>query len=65
MPPIASPTESSPRISSRSDASTGGGGGFSKSAEKLASLPLTTTSVPAYESEKMLENALSIVSVRT
>ena len=37
----------------------------SKSDEKSASLPLTTTSVPAYESAKMLENALSIVSVRT
>jgi hypothetical protein len=30
-----------------------------------APCPLTITSVPAYDSSKMVENALSIVSVRT
>ena len=52
-------------MSSRSESSTGGASGVSPKTSMSAVLPLTTASVPAYDSSKMLENALSIVSVRT
>ena len=50
-----------------SSVSSGIGGLWADSPSKLkpASLPVTTASVPAYESTKIASNALSIVSVRT
>ena len=62
--PVASATPSTPRTVSSSDASTGGLGGCSPSIEMSGPLPITTASVPAYDSVKSVLNALSIVSVR-
>ena len=63
--PVATSTPSTART--RSSVSSGIGGAWADSPSKLmpASLPVTTASVPAYESTKIASNALSIVSVRT
>ena len=54
-----------PRARSRAaDASTGGVGGYSPSIEMSSPLPVTTASVPAYDSVNRVVNARSIVSVR-
>ena len=62
--PVASATSSTSRTTSRSEASTGGAGGFSPSIEMSRPLPVTTASVPAYESTRRLVNAFWTVSVR-
>ena len=62
--PVASATSSTPRTTSSSDASIGGGGGFSPSIEMSSPRPVTTASVPAYDSVKRFVNALWTVSVR-
>ena len=49
---------------SRSEASTGGVGGFSPSMEMSRPLPVTTASVPAYRSTRRSLNARWTVSVR-
>ena len=63
--PVATSTPSTSRT--RASVSSGIGGAWADSPSKLkpASLPVTTASVPAYESTKIASNALSIVSVRT
>ena len=62
MPPAAAPTSGSARISS----STLAGTGALPLEENLSScLPLTTASVPTYDSVKMLSKAFWKVSVRT
>ena len=62
MPPAASWTSGRPRISSRTLAATG-----ARPLDENSSscLPLTTASVSAYDSLKMLSNAFWKVSVRT
>ena len=62
--PDASATSSTPRTVSRSEASTGGFGGASPSIEMSSPLPVTTASVPAYDSVNSVLKARSIVSVR-
>jgi hypothetical protein len=62
--PVASATPSTPRTSSRIDASIGGGGGLSPSIEMSSPLPVTTASVPAYESTSSSLKACWTVSVR-
>ena len=62
--PVASATPSTPRTVSSNDASTGGSGGLSPSIEMSSPRPVTTASVPAYDSVKSVVNARSIVSVR-
>ncbi len=64
MLPVASATPSTPRTVSRSEASTGGGGGLLPSIEMSSPLPVTTASVPAYESTSSSLNARWTVSVR-
>ena len=63
--PTAISTPSTPRTVSSVSSGIGGGSGDSPSKLKPGSLPVTTASVPAYESTKIASNALSIVSVRT
>ena len=63
--PVATSTPSTARTRSRTSSGIGGGCDCSPSKLMSASLPLTTASVPAYDSTKMALNALSIVSVST
>jgi hypothetical protein len=65
MLPVARPTSGTARTVSRRAASTGGAGAASPSIEMSGPWPCTTASVPARDSVKRFENALSIVSVRT
>jgi hypothetical protein len=62
---VATSTPSTPRT--RSSVCSGIGAACALSPSKLmpASFPVTTASVPAYDSTKIVSNALSIVSVRT
>ena len=62
--PVASATPSAPRTVSSTDSSTGGLGGFSPSTEMSRPFPVTTASVPAYESTRRFVNARWTVSVR-
>ena len=62
--PVASATPSMPRTVSSSETSTGGLGGCSPSIEMSSPRPVTTASVPAYDSVKSVVKARSIVSVR-
>ena len=62
IPPTAASTSGSARTSSSRPSSNGGG---SPKSVVNASLPVTTTSVPAYASVKTVANARSIVSVST
>ena len=62
--PVARATWSTPRTVSSSDASTGGLGGASPSIEMSSPRPVTTASVPAYDSVKRVVKARLIVSVR-
>ena len=62
MPPAASSTSGSARISSRTVAATGA---RPLEENSRSCLPLTTASVPTYDSVKMLSNAFWKVSVRT
>ena len=63
--PVATSTPSTPRTCSSTSSGIGAGGDCSPSKLMPASLPVTTTSVSAYDSTKMALNALSIVSVST
>ena len=63
--PAATSTPSTPRTRSSVLAGIGGAWADSPSKLKPGSFPVTTTSVPAYESTKIASNALSIVSVNT
>ncbi len=63
--PVATSTPSTARTRSRTSSGIGGDSDVSPSKLMSAPLPLTTASVPAYDSTKMALNALSIVSVST
>ncbi len=63
--PVATSTPSTARTCSRTSSGIGGGCDCSPSKLMSAPLPVTTASVPAYDSTKMALNALSIVSVST
>ena len=63
--PVATSTPSTSRTRSSVSSGTGGASADSPSKLKPGSFPVTTASVPAYESTKIASNALSIVSVRT
>ena len=63
--PVASATSGTPRTISSTDSATGGLSTLSPSTEMSRPLPVTTASVPAYDSEKRFLKARSIVSVRT
>ena len=63
--PVATSTPSTARTRSRTSSGIGGACDCSPSKLMSAPLPLTTASVPAYDSTKMALNALSIVSVST
>jgi hypothetical protein len=63
--PVATSTPSTARTCSRAFSGIGGASDCSPSKLMSAPLPLTTASVPAYDSTKIALNALSIVSVST
>ena len=63
--PVATSTPSTARTRSSSSSGTGGAAADSPSKLMSAPLPVTTASVPAYESTKIWSKARSIVSVRT
>jgi hypothetical protein len=63
--PAAASTFGSVRTRARSDCGTDGDCAMSPSKLMPAALPVTTASVPAYDSLKMLLNASSIASVST
>ena len=63
--PAATSTPSTARTLSSVASGIGGASADSPSKLKPGSLPVTTASVPAYESTKIASNALSIVSVST
>ena len=63
--PVASATPGRSRTSLRIEASTDGCSDWFPWKLMSAPLPETMTSVPAYDSSKISEKALSIVSVRT
>ncbi len=62
--PVASATSSTPRTVSSREASTGGFGGVSSSIEMSSPFPVTTASVPAYDSVNKVVKARLTVSVR-
>ena len=63
--PVATSTPSTARTCSSVPSGIGGARADSPSKLKPGSLPVTTASVPAYESVRIESNAFSIVSVRT